>query len=187
MRPQLCVLLIAIALSLACEAGNRSALDPQSLTPEQKSAVEGAVRGFMQAVAGDVTGQGPTAWKKHFADDPAFFMANDGRLVFPNTQAADQGIEAFARTIKHIELHWGDDLRVDVLTPKLALVGTSWSEIQIDNSDHQVNEGGFFTGLVEYRGESRGEDRSGHWQFRDAHWSSIPAPVPPAARPAKTK
>jgi hypothetical protein len=104
MRPQLCIVLIALLLSLACETGNHPARD--SLPPDQKAAVEAAVRGFMQAVARDVTAQGPTVWKKNFADDPAFFMANDGRLVFPNTQAAGQGIEAFARTIKHIELHW---------------------------------------------------------------------------------
>jgi hypothetical protein len=179
MRPRLCILLIALLLSLACETGNHSASDFQSLAPDQKAAVDGAVRAFMQAVARDVTEQGATVWKKNFADDPAFFMANDGRLVFPNTQAAGQGIEAFARTIKHIELRWGDDLRVDVLTPNLALVGTSWSEIQIDNSDHQINEGGFFTGLLENQG--------GRWQFRDAHWSSIPAPVTPAAPPARTR
>jgi len=143
-----------------------SANDPQSLTPERRVAVESGVHSFLQTVAHDVTEQGPTAWQKHFADDPAFFMANDGRLVFPNSQAAAQGAQAFARTIQHIELHWGDDLRIDALTPSLAVVATSWSEVQIDTQGHQVNETGFFTGLAEYRG--------GRWQFRDAHWSSIP-------------
>lgn len=169
------VILLQIRYSAVRAARSTRSGMMQPLPASQRAAVEASTRSFMQSVANDVTTQGPTVWEKHFVDDPAFFMANDGRLVFPNTQTAAQGIEAFAHTIKHIELHWGDDLRVDVLTPNLALVGSSWSEVQIDNADHQVNEGGFFTGLV--------ENRDGRWQFRDAHWSSIPAPAPVPKKP----
>jgi hypothetical protein len=169
MMLRLLILLIATFATTACTRSldSRHAKD---LSEDQRAAVAANVSTFMQAVAHDVTEQGPMAWQKHFIDDPAFFMANDGRLVFPNTQAAAQGIQAFARTIQHIELHWGADLRVDVLTANFAIVATSWSEIQIDTAGHRVNENGFFTGLL--------EDRGGRWQFRDAHWSSIP--------PAKT-
>jgi hypothetical protein len=168
MRPRLWILLIAILAAPACSFHSNA---PHSLTAEQRAAVEADVHSFMETVARDVTQRGPTVWEKHFLADPAFFMANDGRLAFPNNQAAAQGIEAFARTIKHIELRWGDDLRIDVLAPNLAVVGTSWSELQVDNADHSVNEAGFFTALV--------ENRAGRWQFRDAHWSSIPRPKAP--------
>jgi len=78
----------------------------ESLSPERRAAVESRVRKFVLAVAHDVTEQGPTAWQKEFADDPAFFMAVEGQLVFPNRQVATQAIQDLPRIIKHIELRW---------------------------------------------------------------------------------
>ena len=141
-------------------------------TTSEEKAVADSVRTYMRSVAHDVTQDGPTAWEKHFQNSPAFFMADNGQLVFPDTRAAAQGTEAFARTIKHIELRWGNDLRIDPLTPNLAVVAASYQEVQVDTADHTVNESGFFTGVA--------ENRSGQWQFRDAHWSE---PVPPAKAP----
>ena len=99
-------------------------------------------------------------------------MASEGLLVFPNSQAASQGIDILARTVKHIDLRWGDDLRVDPLTPNLAAVGASYHETRDDTEGHHVDETGFFTGVA--------ENRTGQWQFRDAHWSVVapPAKVP---------
>lgn len=100
----------AVALGLDVPTG------PASFTAAQKAAVEKEVRQFAASVSRDVTQQGPAAWEKHFADSPAFFMASDGKLVFPNRQAASQAIGELTRTIQHIELTWGDDLRVDAFT-----------------------------------------------------------------------
>ena len=47
--------------------------------------------------------------------------------------------------IKRIELRWGNDLRVDPLTPDLAVVATSWQEVREDMEGHPVTESGFFT------------------------------------------
>jgi len=142
------------------------------LTPAQLTAagnaVEQEVRQFAAAVSRDITQQGPAAWEKHFAASPAFFMASEGKLVFPNRQAATQAIEELKRTVQHIELSWGDDLRVDLLTPDFAVVASSWHEIQIDKEGHQTTDAGFFTGLAEHR--------QGQWQFRNAHWS-VTAPA----------
>jgi hypothetical protein len=178
MRPRFafCILLVALLTPGGCDR-NHSASDGRSsapasapaLAPDQRSAVESAVRGFMQAVAEDITQNGPAAWQKHFADDPAFFMANDGKLVFPNIQVAAQGIQAFAQNVPRVELHWGDDLRVDALTPNLAVAAASWKEVHTDRQGHQANLAGFFTGVAELR--------NGQWQFRDAHWSSSSAPA----------
>ena len=142
-----------------------------SFTGAQKAAVEKEVRQYAAVVARDVTQQGPPAWEKHLADGPAFFMASEGKLVFPNRQAATQGIAEFTRTIQHIELTWGDDLRVDPLTPEFAVFASSWHEVVVDREGHKTNEGGFFTGLA--------ERRNGQWQFRNAHWSVV-APAPGA-------
>ena len=177
MCTRLCILLVAIPISVLCGVGcgkSGAPNDLQSFPPQQASAVEESVRSFMLTVAHDVSEQGPTVWSKHFADDRAFFMANNGVLMFPDKAAAEQGSRAFASTIKHIELHWGygSDLRIDVLTPKLAQVATPWSEVWTDLAGQQFSQNGFFTGLAEFR--------DGHWQFRNAHWS-VPAPLPKPA------
>ena len=137
--------------------------DARGMTREARAGVEAGVGAFVHRVAEDVTQEGPAAWKKEFEDGPEFFMASEGQLAFANGQAATQGIDSFAKTIRRMELHWGDDLRIDALTPELAVVGTTWKEVRVDVEGHQVTQGGYFTGLV--------EKRNGQWQFRDAHWS----------------
>lgn len=161
MRIWPCALLLA---TLACAGCNRHQVGSDT------AAVEGGVRAFMRTVAHDVTQEGPVAWSGHFADSPAFFMAVNGQMAFPSGAAAMAAIPNVALTIKHIELQWGDDLRVDVLTPVFAVVAAPYREIQVDAAGHRVEEKGFFTGVVECR--------DGRWQFRDAHWSSAPPPAP---------
>jgi len=153
-------LLLAITLA-ACVPSGAGASHSLSVTPD---GADQAVRAFMQTVAHSVTQDGPTAWIKYFDASPAFFMAVNGQMAFPNTAAAQDGTRKFAQTIRHIELKWGDDLRVDPLTNEFAVVAVSWREIQVDTAGHSVTETGYFTGLAEYH--------EGRWQFRDAHWSS---------------
>jgi hypothetical protein len=124
----------------------------------------------MAQVAHDVTQDGPLAWLRYFADSPAFFMAVNGQLAFPDSNAAKVGTQEFARTIKRIELKWGHDLRVDPLSDELAVVVVSWRETQIDTAGHRVEENGIFTGLI--------ESRNGRLQIRNAHWSSPVFPAP---------
>jgi hypothetical protein len=128
-------------------------------------AVEPSVKAFTQEVARDITAEGPTAWRKYFADTPSFFMAVNGRMAFPSGAAATAGIDGVAKEIKHIELKWGDDLRVDPLTPDLAVVAASYHEVQLHADGKTVNDNGFFTAVA--------EQHDGHWQFRNVHWSSI--------------
>lgn len=166
------ILLLPLAALLGCDVRHESGIKTPAFTTEQRAAVEKDVRGFMASVAEQVTRDGPKAWSKEFADRPEFFMASEGRLMFANGQGAMQGIQDLTQMIKQIELHWGDDLRVDVLTPDLAAVGTSWQEKRVDAQGHQVAESGYFTGVV--------EKRNGRWQFRDAHWSvAVPPPKAP--------
>jgi len=153
-------LMLATTLA-ACVPSGAGASHSHSVTPD---GADQAVRAFMQTVAHSVTQDGPTAWIKYFDASPAFFMAVNGQMAFPNTAAAQDGTRKFAQTIRHIELKWGDDLRVDPLTNEFAVVAVSWREIQVDTAGHSVTETGYFTGLAEYR--------EGRWQFRDAHWSS---------------
>lgn len=159
------ILLVPLLVLMGCQGRHDSADKGSAFSPAQKATVEEGVRHFVASVAQDVTREGPVAWSKEFADRPEFFMASEGKLVFANGQAAMQGIQDLPRVIKHIELRWGDDLRVDPLTPHLAMVATSWQEMRVDAEGHQVTESGYFTGLA--------EQRNGRWQFRDAHWSVV--------------
>ena len=154
-----------------CSLGSDRPADSTAFTAARKTAVEQEVRQFVASVSRDITQQGPTAWEKHLEDSPAFFLASEGKLTFPNRQAATQGISEFTRTIQHIELTWGDDLRVDALTPEFAVVASSWQEVWSDKQGHRTIEDGFFTGLA--------ERHNGQWQFRNAHWSVV-APTPGA-------
>ncbi len=156
-------LLLAVTL-VACVPCAAGASHSYPVSSDRASSVDQAVRAFMQAVSHSVTQDGPMAWIKYFDASPAFFMAVNGQMAFPNAAAAQEGTRTFAQTMRHIELKWGDDLRVDALTNDFAVVAVSWREIQVDTAGHSVTETGYFTGLAEYR--------EGRWQFRDAHWSS---------------
>jgi hypothetical protein len=164
--------LLLVVLCAACGSRHDSSSMSQPLTTARASAVESDVRAYANVVAQGVTQEGPTAWRKYFADSPSFFMASGGRLVFPDSASATKGIQDFARTIKHMELQWGEDMRVDPLTPELAVMAAPWHEIRVDTAGNRVDEGGYFTAVAEYR--------NGHWQFRNAHWSV--ADPPHAAR-----
>lgn len=154
---------LSLAVMLAvCISGAAGASHSRSV--DASASVDQAVRAFMKTVSDSVTLGGPMAWIKYFEASPAFFMAVNGQMAFPNPAAAQEGTRKFAQTIRHIELKWGEDLRVDPLTNEFAVVAVSWREIQVDTSGHSVTETGYFTGLAEYR--------EGRWQFRDAHWSS---------------
>jgi hypothetical protein len=172
MRTWMLALLLATLTSAGCGMHHAGSNEEQSMSPERAAAVDQSVRTFMKTVAHDVTQDGPAAWRKYFADTPSFFMAVNGHMVFANSAAATAGIEDVARRIKQIELQWGDDVRVDPLTPELAAVGASYHESQVLAGGQRVEDTGYFTGIVEVR--------DGNRQFRDAHWSSA---APPPATP----
>ena len=140
---------------------------PVTLSAADSAAVREGVRSFVESVARDVTREGPRAWSRYFDDSPAFFMAVNGQVVFSSGMAAKDGIPKVAHMFRHIQLNWGNDLRIDPLTRRLALVAVPWREVLTDSAGHVMNQAGFFTGIA--------EQRNGRWQFRDAHWS---APVP---------
>jgi hypothetical protein len=160
-----CVLILNLLVASACTGARNSS----ALTADQSAAVTKDVRAFAATVAGDVTRRGPTAWRDHFADTPAFFMASDGHLVFENSDAATRGIQQLPSSIAHIELSWGEPMLVDPLTITIAMLGATYHEVQIDPAGHRVEENGYFTGLAELGPAG--------WKFRDAHWSVAGPPL----------
>ena len=175
MRAVAAILITAALASTGCEprrdAGGAA---PAGLSPVTRAAVTDAVRQFAQDVAHDVTREGPAAWRRYFSPGPTFFMASDGQLVFSNAASAARGIDDLTRTLRSIELRWGDDLRVDPLTPDLAVMASSWSELRVAADGGRVTDRGYFTAVA--------ERRDGRWKFRNAHWSvAAPAPKAPSA------
>jgi len=159
--------LIAILLLGGCRHHHSFGGEAEEMSAARAAAVTADVRGFMQGVAQVITRDGPTAWRGEFANTPAFFMASEGKLVFADSAAATAGIAQLPNFIKQIELRWGDDLRVDPLTRDLAVVGSSYHESRVDPAGKRTEENGYFTGVAQYR--------QGRWEFRDAHWSVVPA------------
>jgi len=143
-----------------------------ALSAEEQQAVTDSVRAFMHGVAHDVSKDGPTAWRAHFDDTPAFFMAVNGQLAFHDGRSASEGIQTVAQTFKSIQLQWGDEIRVDPLTAKFAVVASSYHEVLTTANDQQMTSNGFFTAVAQNVG--------GRWQFRDVHWS-VPVATPASA------
>jgi hypothetical protein len=155
-------LLLSTLLLCGCHGQAHSLASPD-LTEQQRIEITGDVRVFALEVAQDVTLRGPGAWAQHFSRAPEFFMASQGALQFANGAAAGEGIEALTHTLRRVQLHFGDDLRVDPLTADYAVVAASFTEVLTDNADHDTPVSGFFTALAERQGPG--------WVFRNAHWS----------------
>jgi hypothetical protein len=158
------IVLLALAASLARAAPSSP---PVALSAADSLQVRQEVRSFMKSVAHAVTREGPRAWSRYFDDSPAFFMAVNGQMVFSSGMAARDGIPKVAQMFRRIDLNWGNEVRIDPLTRRLALVAVPWREVLTDSAGHVMKQAGFFTAIAEYR--------NGGWQFRDVHWS---APVP---------
>jgi len=162
----LAVGLLAALTVTSCDASR----PPQAgaLGAADLAAIQDSVRAFAADVAHGVTSQGPGAWRTYFADEPAFFMAAEGHLVFPTYDSARRAITSVIRVMPRIELRWIGDVRVDPLGHGLAVVAAPYHETQTNAQGQRNEEDGFFTGVAEHR--------SAGWQFRDAHWSVAAPP-----------
>jgi hypothetical protein len=134
--------------------------------PPQQARVAAEVRRFAAEIAAQVSADGPSAWRRFFATGPEFFMAVNGQLQFAGGTAAQRGIDALPGLIRRITLSFGPDLRVDPLTPDLAMLAGSYTEVLVSPKGATTTDHGFLSALA--------ERRAGHWQLRDAHWSSRP-------------
>ena len=166
MRVWQLTLVVGMLLCAACGIGRDRPVDSRYLTVERAAEVDKEVRAFARSVAHDITQEGPSAWRRYFAESPGFFMAADGHLVFPSSASLTSGIPELVQSIRQIKLEWGGDVRVDPLAPDLAVMAAPYREMRTDAAGTRVDETGYFTGVAEMR--------DGDWQFRDAHWSAAP-------------
>ena len=147
----------AAAAQVSHDAGQTDPGAPQS------SAVKDGVGQMAAAIARDVSSDGPVAWLRYFADTTAFFMASDGQLVFPDHSSSVKFInEVLVKQIRHIHLKW-NNLRIDSLTPVMALMGSDFHEDLTYSTGKTVLTEGYFTGIAQQGPKG--------WQLRNAHWS----------------
>jgi hypothetical protein len=154
---------ILSAAGLACGG------PPRDLDPAHADALRDSVRQFAVAIARDLAEDGPAAWLRHFERSPAFFMASDGRVVFPDNAAAGATVADLAQQFAAIDLEWVDP-RVEPLAPGLAVIASSYRETITDTAGATAAFDGFVTAVARHTDAG--------WRIRNLHWSS---PVP--ARP----
>ena len=90
MRPWQYTFILATILAAGCGSRRPVPSESPSLTAAQTATVQANVRTFAQAVAHDVTQDGPGAWRKHFSQSPSFFMVVEGHMAFPNRESAQR-------------------------------------------------------------------------------------------------
>jgi len=136
---------------------------PSAAQTDSLGAREG-VRQMATAIARDLHSEGPVAWLKYFSHSENFFMVSDGELAFANFDSADVFVHNFAKGVHRVDLTWGD-MRIDSLSPVLALLAASYHETVFKEKGVQETPSGYFTGLVEWSPNG--------WKLRNVHWSSI--------------
>jgi hypothetical protein len=151
----------AIVISLILSACQTKTQVPGQ---DQLDPVRDSVRVFAATVARDVTSEGSKAWLRFFSHSPHFFMASEGKLVFPNIDSATVFVDSLAVWIRNIQLTWGD-ISVDPITPQLAIFRASFHELVTERSGRQLAQDGFCTATVERTAVG--------WQFRNLHWSTV--------------
>jgi ketosteroid isomerase-like protein len=129
------------------------------------AAIQAEVREMTTAISRDLASGGPNSWLDHFLDDEAFFMASDGRMLFPSYDSARVFIGGFAPGVTAIDLRW-HHIRVDVLSSEQAVLAADYTEVISDTTGAHSPFRGYFTGLAQ-------RTDSG-WKLRHAHWSSPP-------------
>ncbi|WP_448700988.1 hypothetical protein ACFGVR_02800 [Mucilaginibacter sp. AW1-3] len=150
-------IVLGTCLIMACNQAN------QSLVVEQQAKVKTAVQQFADTIATNITKSGPIAWLKYFDHSDTFFMASDGQLVFRDHEAAEQFITGtLVKSISKINLQW-NNLRVDPLTPGLAVMAAGFHEDLTDSQGNVTGYNGYFTAVAQKTDKG--------WQLRDAHWS----------------
>ena len=137
-----------------------------ALTAGQSAMVRDSVQQLTQAIANNVSHDGPVAWLRYFESSPAFYMASEGKLVFPNIDSATGFInKVLIKNFLGIQLRWSD-VRIDPYTLTLAGIAAGYHEVLTDVSGKTISSDGYFTGTA--------EKLSTGWQLRNSHWSAIP-------------
>ena len=120
---------------------------------------------MMDSVSKNISSDGPKEWLNYFEKAPSFYMASDGKLVFPNYNAATKFInDTLVNIVSTINLKWSN-INVDVLNDKAAAVRAAFSEDINFKQGNIIKFNGYFTAVIDNTSEGN--------KFRNLHWSII--------------
>jgi hypothetical protein len=146
------------ALAFSCSTNT------ESLTSEQFSGVQDSVRLMLASISQNVSQNSPVAWLSYFENEPSFYMASQGELVFPNHDSARIFIDSIlVKIMPKIKLQWSN-ISIDPISINWADARAYYHEDVTDSSGKTRPENGYFTALVHRRKEG--------WKLRNAHWST---------------
>jgi hypothetical protein len=151
-----CVLLIASITSC------KNTTPPQWSSAE-KYAVKDSVTIMAVNISTDVSARGPSAWVNYFENDPGFFMASNGMLVFKDYKTAKTfTLDTVAKNFKKINLSW-KNLKIDPLTATYASFGADFHEDIVMANGKALAADGYFTATAHFDGT--------RWRLRNMNWA----------------
>lgn len=155
---------LAYAIILIACTGNGCSHN-KNITTLDSDGIRDSVYKMTESIAEDVTMKGPRAWLLYFEDTPSFYMASDGRLVFPDYDSARNFINnTLVHSISKIMLKW-KDIHTDVLSQEFTNISAAFHEDITDAAGKTISINGYFTALA--------HRAAAGWRLRNAHWSII--------------
>jgi len=149
--------LICSLLIYSCDQNN------SALTADEIKKNEVEIIKMAKGAERDITAKGPKAWLSYFENNPDFFMASDGNLVFKDYPSAKTYItETLEYSLSAVKLKWGD-IHVSSVSPEFATMASDFTEQLTNNDNKAVTVAGYFTCTVH-------KTKAG-WKIRNAHWS----------------
>jgi hypothetical protein len=142
------------------------------LTTEERKLVTDSVTRMATNISNDISAKGPAAWLNYFENDPGFFMASGGMLVFRNyTVAKSYTLDTVAKNFKKISLDLAN-VKVDPLTVNYASLGADFHEDIVLANGQSLSVGGYVTATAHFDGSK--------WRLRNLNWA-----IKPPEKPAK--
>jgi hypothetical protein len=149
--------LISLLLMISCQNNN------VRLTAEESAAVKESVTQLAANISMDLTSKGPAAWVNYFENDPGFFMASNGMLVFKDYKTAKTfTLDTVAKKFKKINLSW-KNLKIDPLTATYASFGADFHEDIVLANGKALAADGYFTATAHFDGT--------RWKLRNMNWA----------------
>src|ERR1700733_6844671 len=122
------------------------------LTAAESSMVADSVTRMAANISRDLSAKGPAAWVDYFENDPGFFMASGGTLVFKDYGTAKTfTLDTVAKNFNNISLTW-KNVKIDPLTATYASMGADFHEDIVLANGQNLFEEGYFTATAHFDG-----------------------------------
>jgi hypothetical protein len=153
----LCCAFLMMVLFTRCTYRN-----PQ-LNATANSIVRDSVTQMAAHISLDVSTHGPAAWVNYFENDPGFFMASGGMLVFKDyATAKSYTLDTVVKNFKKISLSW-KNVKVDPITAAYAGMSADFNEDIVLANGQNLSVSGYFTATAHFDGT--------RWRLRNMNWA----------------